>query len=100
MWIPTDLFTHKDGTNAYYGLGSTLGVEDTTVKKTQSFTQELIVGRAGHETENIQRASAKDDGNRMLEERTDLDDGVSRNECLAEQEACKLKPALFTKAKT
>ena len=45
------------------------------------------MGRAGHETENIQRASAKDDENRMLEERADLDDRVSRNECLAEQEA-------------
>lgn len=43
------------------------------------------MGRAGHETETIQRASAKNDENRMLEERTDLDDSVSRNECLAEQ---------------
>lgn len=43
MGTPTDLFTNKDRVNTYCVLGSTLGVEDTTVKKTQSFTQELIV---------------------------------------------------------
>ena len=43
QWAPTDLLINKDGVNAYYVLGSTLGVEDTTMKKTQYFAQELIV---------------------------------------------------------
>ena len=101
MWTPTDLFTNKDRVNTYCVLGSTLGVEDTTMKKMQSFTQELLVQWEKPDMkQKIQRASAKNDESRMLGERTDWDEGVSRSECLAEQEACELKPALFTKAKT
>ena len=46
--------------------------------------------------QRISRVSAKNDEDRILGERTDLDGSGLRNECLAEQEAFKLKPGTWT----
>lgn len=46
--------------------------------------------------QRISRVSAKNDEDRILGGRTDLDGSGSRIECLAEQEAYKLKPGTWT----